>query len=129
MLGGRKDQMPHKDAWRDYRRRRMVFVLSFAAVPACAVWSVGSGAEGSSGLMVLLVACVIVLLTGSWFATVPCPACGHEWFGANEGASLEDIYRLGLMGNWVGLAARKLCGHCGLPKFMAPAGWHRGTEG
>ena len=58
---------------------------------------------------------VHVLFASTWFLAFPCPACESEWFGTRDGEYWRSA--LGLV------LSQKVCNHCGLPKFMDPAGW------
>ena len=100
-----KSHMPYEDAWRDYRRIRLIFWAVFISyVPGASFIGILLQKLFNSEIPVYFVAAtwmVAFLVSGLRLTFWKCPRCGDfffaKWWGVNQ--------------------LRRKCVHCGLPKW------------
>jgi hypothetical protein len=115
MTPGDSESAPYASAWREYRRRRVAFLVAWLGVPMVGFFvsvvvdrATKSHALGEAVFLVAgAVAALLFFFTSVRFTFWRCPRCGKLFFKAYW---------------WNNPFAQK-CLHCGLPKYA------RGPDG
>jgi hypothetical protein len=115
---------PATNSWREYRRRRSLFVSGFVVAlvggTALTLFDVAEPVRIAFWFAVVF----HFVFVGTWLVSFLCPACEEEWFGDpiveadGSHGSVGQTQRPSLLR----LATQKLCCHCGLRKFEDPTG-------
>lgn len=103
-------------SWREYRKRRAFLSYGVLIGLIVIVGLYGINAPVVVQIIAWIAAFLHVVFGSIWLGSFLCPACEHEWFGGERG---DNIPR-GFLSMLVARVTQKMCGHCGLPKFMSP---------